>query len=218
MSNWRTIRAREAPRAVRIAISLARAVALARMRPAILAQAINSTSATKAISMFSGWPNVRRKSEGPVAAGEGTSFRRRNSCCWSAFPPGTAALMTPGDSASSPARTCVGRHPGFCGPMMLSHHRERLSRFRLSNSAAAQSGIATSNCFPTSRPKKPGALTPTIWNGCPVQRDDVPPRRSVPRRSGPARMRNSAPLSARSPEGRRHERSVCRPRARCRAC
>ena len=72
--------------------------------------------------------------------------------------------MTPGDSASSPARTCSGVIPGFWRPMMLSHHRERLSRFRLSKSAAAQSGIATSNCFPTSRPKKPGALTPTIWN------------------------------------------------------
>ena len=73
VSICRNNRARLAPIARRIAISLRRALARASSRFATLAQPINSTSPTTVITISSGLENLRRSSSRPLAAGTSTT-------------------------------------------------------------------------------------------------------------------------------------------------
>ena len=68
VSNCLIRRARPAPMAMRMANSLCRPALRASKRFATLAQAMRSTSPTRAIIIFSGWPKCARSTEEPCAA------------------------------------------------------------------------------------------------------------------------------------------------------
>src|SRR5437588_168334 len=106
VKSWRTSRPRDAPSALRTAISLLREAARASIRLARLAEAISNTSPTMPIRTASGLPNWVRSSEIPVAAGMPRRSRRRKSCCPAGSQScGTAPPHTTGESTLSRAFT-----------------------------------------------------------------------------------------------------------------
>src|ERR1035441_5102740 len=100
--NCRTMRARPAPSARRTPISFCRAVARASSRFATLAQAMTSTSATTAISTYSGSAMLPRRLETPAPASCSTKlcFRMSGWLCPSfenSVDPNFGAATLPGD-------------------------------------------------------------------------------------------------------------------------
>ena len=141
----------------------------------MFAHAITSTSATTTRRATSGRSKRSRSVDVPAPAGSSTNGSRRKAD-WNCT--GSEPARTCGCTARSAAVADSSDMPGFTRSMMFSH--DALS----SSSTSARIGRIRSKARPTSMPRNPGGVTPTIGTaerpsvmGAPIPLD-APPNRS----------------------------------------
>ena len=79
------------------------------------------------------------------------------------------------EMARNSACACIAETPGFSRPITLRYQQSALEMHRgFSSCRCRLSGTHTSGAVPTSLPKNPAGITPTIVTGTPLSTIDCP--------------------------------------------